>query len=171
MAYIYITMLMILRYTHLWNQANGSPSWVWFCQRSLPVKNEVFFPPWWEIGIEEKMHYMTSIVWLELIWNLMYWIWLDYDCNIMTWIVIGLNWTVSLKCLEMTFVVIWLYINKTELNLIYYKCWWSFNLFFYPSLRWWASQTQVLEKTCRNRNSLEKRWREPKPTDELTSKW
>ena len=27
-----------------------------------------------------------------------------------------LNWTVSLKCLEMTFVVIWRLINKTELN-------------------------------------------------------
>ena len=32
---------------------------------------------------------------------------LDYDCVTMNWILIGLNWIVSLKCLEMTFVVIW----------------------------------------------------------------
>jgi len=31
---------------------------------------------------------------------------------------IGLNWTILFRCLEMTFVVIWRYINKTELNLI-----------------------------------------------------
>jgi len=30
--------------------------------------------------------------------------------------VIGLNWTVSLKRFEVTFVVIWCFINKTELN-------------------------------------------------------
>ena len=29
---------------------------------------------------------------------------------------IGLNWTVLLKCLEKTFVVIWHYINEIELN-------------------------------------------------------
>ena len=29
----------------------------------------------------------------------------------------GLNWTVSLKCFEMTFVVIWCYTNKTELEI------------------------------------------------------
>jgi len=34
----------------------------------------------------------------------------------MNWILIGLNWIVSLKCLEMTFVVIWHYINRMELN-------------------------------------------------------
>jgi len=34
----------------------------------------------------------------------------------MNWILIGLNWTVLLNCLEMTFVVIWRFINKTELN-------------------------------------------------------
>jgi len=32
------------------------------------------------------------------------------------WTLIGLNWTISLKCLEMTFAVIWRDINK--LNLI-----------------------------------------------------
>ena len=31
---------------------------------------------------------------------------------------ITMNWTVSLKGIEMTFVVIWRFINKTELNLI-----------------------------------------------------
>ena len=35
----------------------------------------------------------------------------------MSWTLIGLNWS-QLECLEMTFVVIWLYINKTELNWI-----------------------------------------------------
>jgi len=34
------------------------------------------------------------------------------------WIPIGLNWTILFKCLEMTIVVIWHYINKTELNWI-----------------------------------------------------
>ena len=29
---------------------------------------------------------------------------------------IGLNWTILFKCLEMTIVVIWRYINKTKLN-------------------------------------------------------
>ena len=42
---------------------------------------------------------------------------MDNDCITMNWIIIGLNWTRSLKCLEMTFGVIWRYINKTELNL------------------------------------------------------
>ena len=37
---------------------------------------------------------------------------------IMNWIPIGLNWTILFKCLEMTIVVIWRYINKTELNWI-----------------------------------------------------
>ena len=36
----------------------------------------------------------------------------------MNWIPIGSNWTILFKCLEMTFVVIWRYINKTELNWI-----------------------------------------------------
>ena len=34
----------------------------------------------------------------------------------MNWIITDLNWTVSLKCLEMTFVVIWHFINKIEVN-------------------------------------------------------
>ena len=34
----------------------------------------------------------------------------------MNWTLIGLNWMVSLKCLEMTFVVIWRFIIKIELN-------------------------------------------------------
>ena len=38
--------------------------------------------------------------------------------NTMNWTLIGLNWTVLLKFLEMTFVLIWRYINKTELNWI-----------------------------------------------------
>ena len=36
----------------------------------------------------------------------------------MNWIPISLNWTILFKCLEMTIVVIWRYINKTELNWI-----------------------------------------------------
>jgi len=44
-------------------------------------------------------------------WNL-----LVYECITVNWILIGLNWTVSLKCPEMTFVVIWRYVNKIELN-------------------------------------------------------
>jgi len=36
----------------------------------------------------------------------------------MNWLPIGLNWTISFKCLEMIIVVIWSYINKTELNWI-----------------------------------------------------
>ena len=39
----------------------------------------------------------------------------------MNWTPIGLNWTVLSKCLEMKFVVIWRYINKTELNWIEVK--------------------------------------------------
>ena len=33
----------------------------------------------------------------------------------MSWIIIGLNWTVFLKCLEMTFVVVWRFINEFSL--------------------------------------------------------
>ena len=44
----------------------------------------------------------------------------------MNWIPIGLNWTILFKCLEMT-IVIWRYINKTELN------WIIINLCFYFS--------------------------------------
>ena len=40
----------------------------------------------------------------------------------MNWIPIGLNWTILFKCLEMTIVVIWRYINKTELNWIELNC-------------------------------------------------
>ena len=36
----------------------------------------------------------------------------------MNWIPICLNWTILFKCLEMTIVVIWRYIYKTELNWI-----------------------------------------------------
>ena len=43
---------------------------------------------------------------------------LDSNSTTMSWIIIGLNWTVLLESLEMTFVVIWRYINKTELNLL-----------------------------------------------------
>ena len=46
----------------------------------------------------------------------MNWIGLDYNYITMNYTVIGLNWA-SLRCPEMTFVVIWRYINKTELNL------------------------------------------------------
>ena len=54
----------------------------------------------------------------------------------MNWIPIGLNWTILFKCLEMTFVVIWRYINKTELNWIEYWsfreiCWNQGNVFFH----------------------------------------
>ena len=40
----------------------------------------------------------------------------------MNWIIIGLNWTDSLKYLEMTFAGIWRYTNKTELNWIDVYC-------------------------------------------------
>ena len=36
----------------------------------------------------------------------------------MNWTLVGLNWTVLLKSLEMTIAVIWHYINKTELNAV-----------------------------------------------------
>ena len=41
---------------------------------------------------------------------------MDCGCIEMNSIVIGLNWTVSLKYLEMTFVGICPFMNKTELN-------------------------------------------------------
>ena len=41
---------------------------------------------------------------------------LDYDYN--EFILIGLNWTILFKCLEMTIVVIWRYINKLNWNWI-----------------------------------------------------
>ena len=41
---------------------------------------------------------------------------MDYD-----WILIGLNWIGSLKCLEMTFVLIWRYMKKIEFNRIEFK--------------------------------------------------
>ena len=46
-----------------------------------------------------------------IILKLINWISLDYDYN-------ELIWTILFKCLEMTIVVIWRYINKTELNWI-----------------------------------------------------
>ena len=51
---------------------------------------------------------------MGLIWNFINLISLDYDWISMNWIVIGLNWTVSLKWFEITFVGI--YLNKNELN-------------------------------------------------------
>jgi len=47
----------------------------------------------------------------------------------MNWVVTGLNWTLYLKCLEMTIVVTWHYINKTELNLIHKATSYGFTLF------------------------------------------
>ena len=41
---------------------------------------------------------------------------LDYDCITNNWVIFVLNLGVSLKCLEITFVVIWCYTNKTEFN-------------------------------------------------------
>ena len=35
----------------------------------------------------------------------------------MNWTLTGLNWTILLKCLEITFVVLWCILNKAELNL------------------------------------------------------
>ena len=46
----------------------------------------------------------------------------------LNWTLIGLNWTVLLKCLEITFFAFWRYINKTELNLIM-SCWDIFGRF------------------------------------------
>ena len=58
-----------------------------------------------------------GFVLIRLIWNVMNLMWLDYDCITMNWIVFGLNCIASLKYLEMTFVMILFYVNKTEL------CW------------------------------------------------
>ena len=46
------------------------------------------------------------------IWNLMNLIGLDYDCIIINWTLISVDWTVSLKCLEMWFG------EKTEIEII-----------------------------------------------------
>jgi len=45
---------------------------------------------------------LALYVWIGLIWNLM----IGFYCITSNWILIGLNWIVSLKSLEMTFVVI-----------------------------------------------------------------
>ena len=49
-------------------------------------------------------------------WSNLEFIELDYNWITMNWTVIGLNWIVSLKCLEMIFVVIGHYINKISLK-------------------------------------------------------
>jgi len=41
----------------------------------------------------------------------------NYDCIIINWIVIGLNLTEPLKCLLVTFAMIWCCINTAELKL------------------------------------------------------
>jgi len=61
---------------------------------------------------KEIVFELALYVWIGLILNLINWIMIT-----MNWTLIGLNWTVSLKCLEMTFVVIWRFISKTELKL------------------------------------------------------
>jgi len=43
----------------------------------------------------------------------------QYSVWLVSWIVIEFNLTVSVKCLDMTFAVIWRCINKIEFNLIY----------------------------------------------------
>jgi len=55
---------------------------------------------------------------LAAFFKLALYVWIGLICNLMNliWFPIGLNLTVSLKCSEMTFVVIWHYINKTDLN-------------------------------------------------------
>jgi len=40
----------------------------------------------------------------------------DWIVIAMNLILIGLNWNMLLKCLDMTFVLNWRHINKTELN-------------------------------------------------------
>ena len=44
--------------------------------------------------------------------------WTNLKCNQFDHNCITLNWTVSLKCPEMTFAVIWCFINKTEVSRI-----------------------------------------------------
>jgi len=107
--------------TPSWLEADGRPSWFWFWWRSLPVKMEFFLPTitlctlrtgdW----IEEKFQcnllvslarqfFLIGSIWIALIWSLN-----NYDC-------ITMNWTVSLKCLEMTFLVIKPFKSKTVMN-------------------------------------------------------
>jgi len=105
-------------------------SWFWFLWRFLPVKREFLLSTvascMLRMGdwIREKFQCNLLVplarlllnVWNGIIWNSINCTWLGYDCITMNWILIGLNWIVSLKCPEMTCVVMWHYWNKIEYN-------------------------------------------------------
>jgi len=56
--------------------------------------------------------FLTSFIWIGLIWILNHLIWIPYDCITIEWVIIGLNWTAFFK---KTFVVIWRY-HLMQLN-------------------------------------------------------
>ena len=106
-------------------ETDGRPSWFWFWWRFLPVKREFFLSTvasctlrtgdW----LKEKFQCNLLVSWAG---KLFFWIgsvWMNWT-NFELWIMITMNWTVLLKCPEMTFVVIWRYINIIELNIISY---------------------------------------------------
>ena len=114
-------------------QADGCPRRVWFCQRFLPIKRDFFLSIIISCLLRTrdwiKSKFLCSIVASlarQLFLNGLCRNWTNLESNeidliglwfiTMNWILIGLNWTVSLKCLQMTFIGIWRYINKTELN-------------------------------------------------------
>ena len=81
---------------------------------------------WREVSLQSVGFLSSEIVfelalyeWIGLFWN--EFIGFHWIMIAMNWTPIGLNWTILFKCLEMTFLVIWRYINKTELNWIILK--------------------------------------------------
>ena len=80
----------------------------------------------------------------------------------MNWTPVGLNLTVLLKCLEMTFVVIWRNINKAEFIWIefymihYWSCRDHYLLFYFeiPVYFWFATTPTGSSFTCTQSNNF-----------------
>jgi len=88
-------------------------------QRFLPVEWEFFLSTVASCTLRmdqrevlvQSVGFLSDETFLSMNWTNFAFNQFDYDC-------ITMNWIVSLKGLEVTFVVIWCFINKTELNCV-----------------------------------------------------
>ena len=94
---------------------DGRPSWFWW--RFLPLHCHLMHAP--DGGLNRREHSMKSVGFKSALSELDYF---GFNCISFNWILIGLQWiglwTVFPKCLEMTVVVIWFDINKTETKIL-----------------------------------------------------
>jgi len=116
-------------------EAVGHPSWVWFCQRFLPVKRELFLSTvvsctlrtgdWTEekfrcnllVSLARQIVFELALyVWIGPIFNLINWIWLDYDYNDLdsNWLELDCTIEVPLKLHLLWFGAIQIKLNWFE---------------------------------------------------------